>query len=115
MLATTVGTKEEKTIFVSNVTSSNVTTASGTEPVYALPYSKKGVRGLMLVNKKASTLSVTIAGVGGAGRLATVVEVATSGPNAEEPAFAPPVTRPISSTGVLELRPFGVAVVTYFE
>lgn len=69
----------------------------------------------MLVNKKASTLSVTIAGAGGADMLATIVEVATSGPNAEEPAFAPPVTRPVSSTGVIELRPFGVAVVTHFE
>ena len=81
--------------------------------MYSLAYSKNGQRGIMLVNKKAQTLSVSIEEA--AGGLATVVEVATSGPNADEPAFAPQVARKISSSGVLELGPFGVAVITKLD
>jgi len=86
---------------------------TASDPIYALPYTKNGERGIMIVNKKASPLNVTIAGVSGG--LATVVEVATSGPNAKEPAFAPQIAKIISSAGVLELGPFGVAVVTKLE
>ena len=95
------------------ITSSVLIGFGASDPVYALPYTKKGVRGLMLVNKKAKALTVMIEGARGG--QATVVEVATSGPNAEEPAFAPQVARRISSTGMLELGPFGVAVVTELE
>ena len=54
---------------------------ASTAPVYAMPYDKAGAKGILLVNKRAITQKVTFPGVSGG--LASVVEVATSGPNAE--------------------------------
>ena len=70
-------------------------------------------KGLLLVNKKAQHMSVTIGGATGGNAL--VVEVATEGPDKEEPAFAPQIAKKISKEGVLQLGPFGVAVVTELE
>jgi len=77
-------------------------------PVYALAYNKAGKNGLLLVNKKAVAQKVTVAGASGG--VASVIEVATAGPNAEEPAFAPQIVKQLSNTGELELGPFAVAV-----
>jgi hypothetical protein len=41
-----------------------------------------------------------------------VVEVATEGPDAEEPGFAPIIAKELTADGTLMLGPFGVAVVT---
>jgi hypothetical protein len=67
-------------------------------------------KGLLLVNKKAQKMEVHINGAKGGNAL--VVEVATDGPDKEEPAFAPQIAKTISTDGVLQLGPFGVAVVT---
>ena len=67
-------------------------------------------KGLLLVNKKAQKVEVTVEGATGGNAL--VVEVATEGPDKEEPAFAPQIAKKLSGSGVLQLGPFGVAVVT---
>jgi hypothetical protein len=67
-------------------------------------------KGMLLVNKKAQKMEVIIKGAKGGNAL--VVEVATDGPDKEEPAFAPQIAKAINSDGMLQLGPFGVAVVT---
>jgi len=103
---TSVGAQYTSEVLTKKDSGGSVTSS----PVYALAYNKGGRNGLLLVNKKATAQTVAIAGVKGG--LASVVEVATSGPNAEEPAFAPQVIKQISSSGSLVLGPFAVAVVT---
>lgn len=67
-------------------------------------------KGLLLVNKKAQKMEVTVGGAKGGNAL--VVEVATEGPDKEEPAFAPQIAKQLNTDGVLQLGPFAVAVVT---
>ena len=70
-------------------------------------------KGLLLVNKKAQKMKATIEGAKGGNAL--VVEVATEGPDKEEPAFAPQIAKKLSTDGVLQLGPFGVAVITELQ
>lgn len=78
-------------------------------PVYVMPYIKDNRKGLLVVNKKAASLELKIAGA--TGGLATVVEVNTD-PKCSDPGFEPQVRKEISADGVLSVGPFGVAVVT---
>ena len=78
-------------------------------PIYAMPYTKDGKKGMLIVNKKSVGAEVTIAGAKGG--QATIVEVNTD-PSCSDPGFEPQVRRPVSAEGKLSLGPFGVAVVT---
>ena len=78
-------------------------------PVYAMPYEKDSAKGVLLVNKKAVAVDVTIAGATDGS--ATSVEVNTD-PSCSDPGFEPQVQKAISAKGVLSLGPFAVAVVT---
>eukprot|EP01047_Picozoa_sp_COSAG01_P021787 COSAG01_NODE_1275_length_10938_cov_100.784482_11_plen_116_part_00 len=60
-------------------------------PVYAMPYEMDGGRGILIVNKKATSVEVTIAGVKGG--QATAVEVNTD-PSCSEPGWEPQVPPP---------------------
>ena len=59
-------------------------------PVYVMPYEKEGKKGMLVVNKKATALELTI--VGATGGQATVVEVNTD-PSCSDPSCARCVTR----------------------
>ena len=83
------------------------------DAIYVMPYLIDNAKGIMIVNKKAATVDITLKGV--TGGEATVVEVATSGPNAAEPGFAPQIARTIAADGVLTVGPFAVAVVTSLQ
>ena len=121
LLATTVGDSGEKSIKNSKITEnymSEVATgqdsgdgaADGTNSsIFAMPYTKDGNKGVLLVNKKATAVELTIKGA--TGGQATVVEVNTD-PACSEPGFEPQIRKPISEAGVLSLGPFAVAVVT---
>jgi len=82
-------------------------------PLYSMAYIKDGKKGVMLVNKKAQTQTVTITGAKGG--TALVVEVALEGPDAAEPAFAPQIQKQLSADGELTLGPFGIAVITELD
>ena len=117
LLASTLGGKDEKTIHAYNETANGTLTSKAwnsslpKQPVYALPYTRNGgEKGVLLINKKQTPQSVTIAGIEGGNAL--VVEVALEGPDAAEPGFASPLAKEISEDGVLVLGPFAVAVVT---
>ena len=107
LLATTVADAKEKSIVASDVSLANGTQI---DAVYSMAYSKDGKKGILLVNKKQVGLEVTIGGATGGSAL--VVEVATEGPDAEEPGFAPIIAKELTADGTLMLGPFGVAVVT---
>ena len=121
LLATTVGDSGEKSIKNSKITEnymSEVVTgqdsgdgaADGTNSsIFAMPYTKDGKKGVLIVNKKAAAVELTIKGA--TGGQATVVEVNTD-PACSEPGFEPQIHKPISEAGVLSLGPFAVAVVT---
>ena len=84
--------------------------ADGTNSsIFAMPYTKDGKKGVLIVNKKAAAVELTIKGA--TGGQATVVEVNTD-PACSEPGFEPQIRKPISEAGVLSLGPFAVAVVT---
>lgn len=116
LLASTVGAAVEKSLYPYAVSPNNVT-GGAAALLYALPFKYTavgGARGVLLVNKKAEALNITIAGFGGA--TATVVEVNTHSRGHQPPpdggaGFQPPLQRPLSSSGELELGPFAVAVV----
>ena len=110
LLASTVGAAVEKALFrvVSSVLHGG---GDGRAIVYALPFrfttaaggKKKGV---LLVNKKAAPVGVTLNGLAGA--RGKVVEVA---PGFEGgPGFQPPQDRAISAEGHVHLGPLAVAV-----
>ena len=107
---------EVKVIVASNVSLANGTLTGGNTgiptPLYSMPYTKaeKRTKGILLVNKRDTTLTVAVSGVVGGNAL--VVEVATEGPDAAEPGFAPPVAKELTTDGELTIGPFGVAVVT---
>ena len=83
-------------------------------PIYVMPYVMgDNQKGVLIVNMKAAWQQVEIVGV--TDGIATVVEVATDGPNAAEPGFAPQVAKQIGADGILNLGPFAVAVVTDLE
>lgn len=99
LLAQTVGTSAEKTIY-------NHTVTSGSH-IYALPFTINRTRGLLLVNKEEKAVEVNIAGSRGGS--ATVVEFNRA---SAEPAIEPQIRKEISNSGVLALGPYAVAVVT---
>lgn len=83
------------------------------KPLFAMPYVMHDKKGILLVNKKAQHMEVAIGGATGGNAL--IIEVATDGPDKEEPAFAPQIARKITEDGVLKLGPFGIAVITELE
>ena len=99
LLAQTVGTSAEKTIY-------NHTVTSGSH-IYALPFTINQTRGILLVNKDEKAAVVNIASSRGGS--ATVVEFNRS---SAEPAMERQIRKKISNNGVLALGPYGVAVVT---
>jgi hypothetical protein len=128
------GAAVEKTLYGCNVTSStgvagvadalDSASSSSSSPVYVLPFrfgagtDSVGRKGVLLVNKKAASVTITLvglssgdatAGTGGGAAVATVVEVAPE--FAGGPGFQPPVKRAVSVGGELKLGPFAVAVV----
>ena len=100
LLAQTVGTKESKAIM-------NVT-VSDAGSVYAMPYVKLDTgRGILLINKRGAEARILIKGIDGG--LASCVDGTG---DAESPGFAPPAVKHIGADGILNLGPYGVAVVT---
>ena len=75
-----------------------------------MAYEMASKKGMLLVNLKARTQVLHLAGVHGG--TATVIEVATAGPDAATPGFAKPATRQVSAAGEFSLGPFGIAVVS---
>jgi hypothetical protein len=78
--------------------------------VHVMAYEMASKKGMLLVNLKARTQVLHLAGVHGG--TATVIEVATAGPDAATPGFAKPATRQVSAAGDFSLGPFGIAVVS---
>ena len=74
--------------------------------VAAMTQREAAQRVLLLVSKVADTQRPRIDGAAGA--VATVLEAAIG---AEEPGFAPPVSRRVASDGTLRLGGFAVALV----
>ena len=115
LLATTVGDNQEKTVVASeiSVTQSRrgIENVTSSLPVYVMPYKKQQQKGMLIVNKKATALALTIDG-SAQGGVATVVEVNTD-TSCTDPGFEPPVRRLVSSNGMLRLGPFAVAVVDF--
>jgi hypothetical protein len=121
LLASTIGAAVEKALFSHTATAGDAgaddagdaafTGIDASATLYALPFrftAAGGSKGVLVVNKKAAVLDVTLTGLSAAAS-ATVVEVAPS--FAGGPGFQPPQKRQLSSTGVLSLGPFAVAVV----
>ena len=126
LLASTVGAAVEKALFASTVTvatgasgaSTRSASAIANETVYVLPFqfTASAAKGLLLVNKKAAEINVTIAPAfaglsssSAAPPVATVVEVAMG--FAGGASFQPPQRRELTEAGGLPLGPFAVAVV----
>ena len=137
LLASTIGAAVEKTLYGYNVTSStggagiadalDSASSSSSSTVYVLPFrfgagtdsGAGGQKGVLLVNKKAASVTITLVGLssgdataggtGGGAAVATVVEVAPEFVGG--PGFQPPVKRAVSVEGELTLGPFAVAVV----
>jgi hypothetical protein len=108
LLASTVGAAVEKSLYYYTVSPS----AGAAALLYALPFKFSAVggsRGVLLVNKKADALNLTIVGFSGA--TATVVEVATHSRGHPGAGFQPPQQRQLSSSGEVQLGPIAVAVV----
>jgi len=78
------------------------------DAVFALPYRllDDGRTGVLVVNKKENTMTVTLSGKGLAGAEATVLEGVGS-----EPGFQPPVARRVGDDGLLSLGPYAIAIV----
>ena len=108
LLARTVGTKETKSILdctVDGQPHGNSSTA------YAMPYemdTPESPRGILVINKLGTDATFMIKGASGG--LASCVD--GTGAGEDGPGFAPPIVKPISSSGKLTLGPYGVAVVT---
>ena len=102
LLATTVGTSAEKTVFQRNVTMPNA--------LYAMPYAINQTKAILLVSKADVWMDVLLPGV--VGGSATVVEVNA---DAAEPGFEPPVQKGISAEGKLSIGPYAVAVTTTLQ
>ena len=109
LLASTVGAAVDKAIFP--YTASTAGAADASSALYALPFKFVSdwseAKGVLLINKKASTYNVTLNGLA-AGASATVVEVNDG--YAGGAGFQPPLKRSLSAGGEIELGPFAVAV-----
>lgn len=79
-------------------------------PLWVMPYTMNNTRGILLINLKGSTVDLELQGISKG--TATVIEVATTGPDAQEPGYAMPQARAVSSTGALTLGPFAIAVIS---
>ena len=109
LLARTVGSSAEKIIYT--VAASHYDNVENARAVYALPYElltagggkPGGAKGLMLVNKRNYSLSITIPGV--VGGEATVVEATGA-----TPGWQVPTNRSFATDGSLKLGPYAVAV-----
>lgn len=108
LLASTVGADVEKALF--GYTAGPGANAS----VYVLPYrfteAAGRAKGALVINKRAAPITVALRGPELAGSQATVVEVAPEFPGGA--GFQPPQQREVSASGVLELGPFAVAVIS---
>lgn len=108
LLASTIGAAAEKALYPITATADGNASAA-TAILYALPFRFTfvgGAKGVLLVNKKAAAVNVTLRGV--TAGTASVVEVAPA--FAGGAGFQPPVQRPLSAAGDIELGPFAVAV-----
>ena len=87
-----------------------------TDTLFAMPYTvhDTGKRGVLLINKKSTPLSVTLhgAGVSGVNTTAQVLDGTIDGKSLDpEPGFVPPVDRVVRPDGVLALGPYAIALV----
>eukprot|EP01052_Picozoa_sp_SAG31_P033372 SAG31_NODE_3760_length_3909_cov_2.157743_4_plen_119_part_00 len=109
LLASTIGAAAEKALYPYTAAAAGRGNASAA--LYALPFrftaASSSNKGVLLINKKAETLTVKVGGMGGAG--ARVVEVAPD--FAGGPGFQPTQDRRLSAAGAIQLGPFAVAVV----
>jgi hypothetical protein len=127
LLASTVGAAVEKALFSHTVTFAvaGVNIGDGdmegggegeggaSSIIYALPFQfttapVAGKKGVLLVNKAAAAVTVTLNGLV-AGSVGKVVEVAVG--YVGGPGFQPPQERLLSPAGTIRLAPFAVAVV----
>ena len=109
LLASTVGAAAEKALYSYKATSAAGNASAVAATLYVLPFRFTfvgGGRGVLLVNKRAHAIKVTLAG--GITGTAKVVEVAPA--YAGGAGFQPPVERSLSAAGEIELCPFAVAV-----
>ena len=69
-------------------------------------------RGVLLVSKTASLITVVLTGAGLAGAKATVLDGTTDGVTvAPEPGFVPPTQRNVGADGALKLGPYAIGIV----
>jgi hypothetical protein len=107
LLATSIGTKTQKTLVASEV-GTGIGNTSAISEIYSLAYiDSAGAKGIMLVNKGVGAVAVELAGIKSA--LARVVEVNV---DVAEPGFEPIVKRTVGADGMLRLGPLAVAIVT---
>lgn len=104
VLATTVGTAEEKSVF--NSTVEHASSDEVANAVYVFPYAKSADKGILVVNKMGTPLELRLHSI--IAGSATIVDVDLM---SNEPGFNPPRTQLISEDGKLSLGPYGVAVV----
>lgn len=109
LLAKTVGTKDDKAFSMVNIPFEMQKT------VYALPYTMNDNRGILLVNKGSTSVTISIMERNAPGTkysetsaIASCVEVNTESP---EPGFEPPIVKRIHA-GALHMGGFAVCVVT---
>jgi hypothetical protein len=111
MLADTVGSKANKTIYNSTLTGAG-TEGAGTKyagPIHAMPYTMAGKRALLVVNMKQTAQVLTIVGAT-AGSAVSVLEVDV---NSAEPGFAgPPIARTVGANSEVALGPFAIALIS---
>ena len=106
-LATSIGTKTQKTLVASEV-GTGIGNTSATSDIYSLAYiDSAGAKGIMLVNKGVGAVAVELADIKSG--LARVVEVNV---DVAEPGFEPIVKRTVGADGMLSLGPLAVAIVT---
>jgi hypothetical protein len=87
-----------------------------TDTLFAMPYiiHDSDKRGVLLISKKSTPLTITLlgAGVSGVNTTAQVLDGTVDGNSLDpEPGFVPPVDRVIGADGVLTLGPYGIALV----
>jgi hypothetical protein len=110
LLATTVGVRANKTIFVSTASWTRKGKRSDrVESIYSLAYQVDGgARGVLLVNKESTAVDVHLRGFEDAG-LVSVVEVDVG---AAEPGFQLMKERRVGQDGEISLGPLAVAIVS---
>ena len=90
--------------------------APATVTLFAMPYivHDSGKRGVLLINKVSTPLTVTLhgAGVSGVNTTAQVLDGTVDGKSVDpEPGYVQPVDRVIGADGVLALGPYAIALV----